>query len=352
MKRKAPAYLILYQTLRRQITEGAFSYGSRLPSKRSLSANYDLSLVTVEHALELLEEEGYIEAKERSGMYIIYRHDAVLPVHEEEPLPADNDISLSQDTFPFSTLAHTIRRVLSEHQEEILVRSPSEGLLQLRTALAAHLFTGRNISVSPDQIIIGSGAEYLYGLLAVLLGRDRVFGIEDPSYEIIEKVYLSNDIPIEKLKLGKNGIMRSELQKTSASVLHITPYHSWPTGISADASKRREYLSWAAARDAVLIEDDYDSEFTLSGKPADTLFAMADQEKVIYLSTFSRTIAPSIRIGFMILPKSLLPEFRKKAGFYSCSVSTFSQLILYELLRSGDYERHLNRIRRSRRRSR
>ncbi len=351
MKPGKPAYLRLYQTLREQITEGAFPYGLRFPSKRSLAAQYDLSLVTVEHAIELLEEEGYIETRQRSGIFVTYRRDTVLAVHEEEPFLPEGSPSLSDDTFPFGVLARTIRRVLSDYQEEILVKSPSFGLPQLRSALAAHLLAGRGVSVSPDQIIIGSGAEYLYGLIAALLGRDRIFGVEDPSYEIIQKVYIANGITIDRLKLGKNGILQSELQRTSASVLHITPYHSWPTGITADASKRQEYISWAEERNAILIEDDYDSEFTLSGKPADTLFAMGDRERIIYLSTFSRTIAPSIRIGFMILPKSLLSEFKEKAGFYSCSVSTFSQLILYELLRNGDYERHLNRIRRSRRRS-
>ncbi len=353
MKSRKPAYLTLYQTLRQRITDGAFPYGSRFPSKRSLAAQYDLSLVTVEHAIELLDEEGYIETRERTGIFVTYRKDSMVPVHEEEESFFRNaGTDVSEDAFPFSVLARTIRRVLSEYQEEILIKSPSSGLPQLRSAIAAHLLAGRGISVRPEQIIIGSGAEYLYGMLVNILGRDRIFGIEEPSYEIIRKVYQASGITTEPLKMGRNGIMSSELNRSNASVLHITPYHSWPTGITADASKRREYLAWAAARNAVLIEDDYDSEFTLSGKPADTLFGTSEYDQVIYISTFSRTIAPSIRIGFMILPESLLTAFHKKAGFYSCPVSTFSQLILYELLRNGDYERHLNRIRRGRRRRR
>ena len=353
MKSRKPAYLTLYQTLRQRITDGAFPYGSRFPSKRSLAAQYDLSLVTVEHAIELLDEEGYIETRERSGIFVTYRKDTMIEVHEEEEsFSAGAESELSDDGFPFSVLARTIRKVLSEYQEEILIKSPSAGLPQLRSAIAAHLMAGRGIAVLPEQIIIGSGAEYLYGMLVNILGRDRIFGIEEPSYEIIRKVYQASGVTAEPLKMGRNGIMSSELNRSKASVLHITPYHSWPTGITADASKRQEYLAWAAERNAVLIEDDYDSEFTLSGKPADTLFGTADYDQVIYLSTFSRTIASSIRIGFMILPESLLSDYRKKAGFYSCPVSTFSQLILYELLRNGDYERHLNRIRRGRRRRR
>ena len=352
MKKKKPAYLDIYQTLRNTITEGVYPYGTKLPSKRSLSSQFNLSLVTIEHALELLNEEGYIEPKERAGLFVTYRSDTVLNVQEEIDSEFSLPTDVPDDSFPFSVLARTIRRVLSEYQEEILIKSPSHGLPLLQGAIANHLLTSRGIHVQPEQILIGSGAEYLYGLIVTMLGRDKVYGVEDPSYETILKMYEANGVTVEKLKLGSNGIRSGELERSTADVLHITPFHSWPTGITADASKRREYLRWAEKRNAVLIEDDYDNEFTLSGKPADTLFGMEPDHHVIYLSTFSKTIAPSVRIGYMILPKERLEDFEKKAGFYSCTVSTFSQLILYELIHSGDYERQINRIRRRRRRSR
>lgn len=349
MERKKPAYLELYQVLRTAITDGTYPYGSKLPSKRSLSSQYRLSLVTIEHALELLNEEGYIEPKERAGLFVSYRSDTVLPVTEELDAISSVPEKLPEDSFPFSVIARTIRRVLSEYQEDILIKSPPHGHPLLQNAIASHLAKSRGIHVRPEQILIGSGSEYLYGLLVVLLGRDRLYGVEDPSYETIQNVYRSNGVELDLLKLGSNGIRSEELKRTNADILHITPYHSWPTGISADASKRREYLAWATERDRILIEDDYDSEFTLSGKPADTLFGLEPDHHVIYLSTFSRTIAPAVRIGYMILPMDWLAGFEEKAGFYSCSVSTFSQLLLYELIHSGDYERHLNRIRRNRR---
>ncbi|MBR4455614.1 MAG: PLP-dependent aminotransferase family protein [Solobacterium sp.] len=352
MKRKIPAYLELYQTLRQMITDGAYTFGQRFPSKRSLSAAYSLSLVTVEHAIDLLEEEGYIETRERAGIFVSYCPDTIGSVQEEEPIPHLFSELPSDDAFPYSVIARTIRHVLSEYQEDIMIKSPSSGLPALQNAIASHLLAGRGINVSADQIIIGSGAEYLYGMLVMILGRDKTYGIEDPSYDVIQRIYQANGAALEKLKLGKNGILSHELNSSSADVLHITPFHSYPTGITANVSKRREYIAWADRRNAYLIEDDYDSEFTLSGKPADTLFALADRNNVIYISTFSRTIAPSIRIGFMILPENLLENYRKKAGFFSCPVSTFSQLVLYELIRSGDYERHLNRIRRVRRKIR
>ncbi|MBR3346122.1 MAG: PLP-dependent aminotransferase family protein [Solobacterium sp.] len=350
MKKKIPAYLELYQQLRNAITDGTYPYGSKLPSKRSISSQYRLSLVTIEHALELLNEEGYIEPKERAGLFVSYRSDTVLPVTEELDAVYTIPEKLPEDSFPFSVIARTIRRVVSEYQEEILVKSPPHGHPLLQNAIATHLAMSRGIHVKPEQILIGSGSEYLYGLLVVLLGRDLLYGVEDPSYETIQNVYRSNGVELDLLKLGNNGIRSEELKRTKADVLHITPFHSWPTGITADASKRREYLDWAVNHDRILIEDDYDSEFTLSGKPADTLFAMEPDYHVIYLNTFSRTIAPSVRIGYMLLPMKWLNVFEEKAGFYSCSVSTFSQLLLYELIHSGDYERHINRIRRNRRR--
>ena len=352
MRKKKPAYLDIYQTLRNAISEGVYPSGTKLPSKRSLSSQFNLSLVTIEHALELLNEEGYIEPKERAGLFVTYRSDSVLNVQEEIDSEFSFPTDVPEDSFPFSVLARTIRRVLSEYQEEILIKSPPHGLPLLQGAIANHLLTSRGIHVQPEQILIGSGAEYLYGLIVMMLGRDKVYGVEDPSYETILKMYEANGVTVEKLKLGSNGIRSGELERSTADVLHITPFHSWPTGITADASKRREYLRWAEKRNAILIEDDYDSEFTLSGKPADTLFGMEPDHHVIYLSTFSKTIAPSVRIGYMILPKDRLEDFEKKAGFYSCTVSTFSQLILYELIHSGDYERQINRIRRRRRRSR
>jgi len=350
MKNNKPAYLKLYEQLRTAIIDGVFPYETRLPSKRTLASEFDLSLITVEHALALLEEEGYIEPKERSGSFVSYRREDVLPVNEEHFLnPVE--YTAPKSSFPYSVISRTIRRVLSDYQEEILKKSPPCGLLMLQEAIASYLFTSRGISVSPRQIIIGSGAEYLYGLIVQTLGRNLTYGIENPSYQTIRRIYEANDVKIDLLKLGNNGILSGELKRTRADVLHITPFRSFPTGISADASKRREYIAWARKRKAMIIEDDYDSEFTLSGKPADTLLALSNGDCVIYLSTFSTTIAPSIRIGYMILPVHLLSAFEEKAGFYSCTVSTFSQLILYELISSGDYARNVNRMRRERRRN-
>ena len=239
-----------------------------------------------------------------------------------------------------------MRRVLTKHGELILEKSPNIGMAELRNAISRYLLRSRGINASPEQIVIGSGSEYLYGIVTAILGRDRIYGIENPSYEKIEKVYRASGVRCELLPLAKNGIKSSALAETSASVLHITPYRSFPSGVTASLIKRREYLKWASEYDRFIVEDDFESEFTLSKKPEETIFSLSEKENVIYLNTFSKTISPSIRMGYMVLPKSLISAYHEKAGFYSCSVPVFEQYVLAELINSGDFERHINRVRR------
>ena len=232
--------------------------------------------------------------------------------------------------------------------EKILSRSPNKGQPEFRRAIAEYLARSRDIMVDEDQILIGAGAEYLYGLTVQALRRNVLYGLEDPSYEKIEQVYLANGAKIEKLKMGVEGIETEALQKSNAQVLHVTPYNSYPSGVTASASKRREYIKWASKRNGILIEDDFDSEFTLLSKAEDTLFSLAP-DSVIYMNTFSRTIAPSMRVGYMVIPKRLTEKFERNIGFYSCTVPVFDQLVLAEFISNGSFERHINRIRRKKR---
>ena len=228
---------------------------------------------------------------------------------------------------------------------------PDLGLLSLRTAISEHLGRYRNVLVSPEQIIIGSGAEYLYSVIVQILGRDRVYAVENPSYDMIRQVYLSQGVIVDPLKLGPDGIETLALNETEASVLHVTPFRSYPSLVTASASKRREYIRWAQERSGYIVEDDYDSEFSPSSKAEDTLFSLPPQGRVIYVNSFSRTVAPSIRTGFMVLPPELLPVYHERAGFCSCSVPVMEQVLLEELLTSGDFVRHINHVRRERRKS-
>ena len=345
---KRPVYLQLYSQLRDDIVNGIYAYNSKLPSKRVLASETGVSTITVEHAYSLLCDEGYAEGRARSGYVVIFRQgDGFASSTRSEPSyhSAYSDERSSPD-FPMSVLSKTMRRVLTDHGDLLLEKSPNLGCTELREAIRRYLVRNRGISVDTDQIVIGSGSEYLYGLIVKLLGRNHVFAIESPSYKMIEQVYRATEIKYELLKLTPSGIDSKALAETDADILHTTPYRSYPSGVTATASKRHEYVYWASERGRYIIEDDFESEFSVSSKPTETLFALSENDNVIYLNTFSKTVSPSLRVGYMVLPKHLVEVYREKLGFYSCTVPTFVQYVLAEIIDNGDFERHINRVRR------
>ena len=413
---KRPAYLKIYEALRDDITSGAYALGERVPSKRTMAEQTDTSVITVEHAYNLLIDEGYIVARERSGFFVCYRSEDAFPVGdapdnaddwqadgvtpafsaattdmryrstpgasvdttdgrqaedstsrlssasaggtmisalaEAEVVPATDQYEAAAAELSFAGFARTMRRVLSEYAEECMQRSPNEGTLYFRESIARYLQRSRGIHVDVSQIIVGAGSEYLYSLIVQMLGRERVYALEDPSYEKIRRVYEANGAHCELLKLGHHGIHSSELRRSDAGVLHVTPFDSYPSGVTATAGKRQEYISWAKQRQAMIIEDDYASEFSPSTKSEDTLFSLAPEETVIYMNTFTKTISPAIRTGYMLLPKKRATELKAKISFYSCTVPTYDQYVLAEYLNSGAFERYINRVRRKRRQER
>jgi len=348
-----PAYLQLYKQVRDDIVKGIYPSGSKLPSKRTIADDVGVSTVTIEHAYALLCDEGYIEARERSGYFVSFQIDdgfASSASEERHPIHHTHHHEGSATVeFPFSVLTKTMRKVISDLGESILDRSPNTGCTELCEAISCYLARSRGIHAGPEQIIIGSGSEYLYNLIVGLLGRNKVFAIETTSYKKIELVYCSSGVHLKKLPLGHDGIDSASLRACKADVLHISPYRSYPTGVTASASKRHEYLRWAQQGERYIIEDDFESEFSVSRKPEETLFSHSPQDNVIYMNTFSMTISPSFRVGYMVLPNHLVPEFEDKLGFYSCTVPTYIQFVLAELIANGDFERHINRVRRAKR---
>ena len=346
-KSKQKAYMQLYEQFKADIIKSVYKYGDKLPSKRILAEETLTSVITVEHAYNILCDEGYIEARERRGYFVIYQKDDFMPAaeHEVHDIATVHNQYYSDD-FPFSSFAKTMRNVISKYGEEILIKAPNPGCTELREAIADYIARSKGINVSYNQIVIGSGAEYLYGLIVQFLGQDRIYALENPSYEKIHSVYSANGAKCDLLKLGKDGILTSQLEKTEATVLHITPFRSFPSGVTASASKRNEYIRWAIERNAVIIEDDFNSEFTVSTKHEDTVFSLEPSHSVIYLNSFSKTIAPSMRIGYMVLPRQLVKPFFDKLGFYSCTVPVFEQYVIAEFIRNGCFERHINRTRR------
>jgi GntR family transcriptional regulator/MocR family aminotransferase len=345
-------YLSIYEQVREDIIEGRYRSGLKLPSKRVMAERNGVSVITVEHAYELLAEEGYISPREKSGYFVIYddkdmftpstSHTTPIPIPEEP----DNKKRIESLDFSYPLYAKTVRRVLSEYGPYVMERSPFKGLVALRSAICEYLGRSRRMFVTPQQIIVGAGAEYLYGLIVQTFGRDISYGIESPSYQKIAKVYESGGARLEMLRLQRDGIDSKDLWAGTMNILHITPYRSFPSGVSASASKKREYLKWSLQRDAYIVEDDFESEFTLSRKAEETLFSIDKNGRVIYVNTFTRTIGSFVRCAYMVIPDELVEVFEDKAGFHECPVPTLDQLVLAELIESGDFERHINRVRR------
>lgn len=345
MKKKK--YSELYRSIKEKILSGEYVSGQKLPSKRVISDLFGCSVITAEKAYAMLADEGYIVPKERSGYFVQQldfpysgpRKDAFGEIHH---LPEDK--SDASDTFEYSLWFKTVRRVISDYGERLFMKSPGMGCAILRNAISDYLLRYRGMVASPERIVIGSGAEQLYETLVKLLGRSKVFAIENPSYSQIEAVYRAWGVKLKKLRLSADGIDSKILNSEKFDVLHVTPFRSYPTGITVSVAKRYEYL--AAAKGKYIVEDDFNSEFFTPGNPVESLYSLDKNGVVIYINTFSKSISPSVRLGYMILPDRLCDEYREKLGMFSCSVPVFDQYVLAEFISSGNFERHLNKMRR------
>lgn len=354
-----PLYEKLYNCIKQDILLGNLSKDEKLPSKRTLAKNLGISIITVENAYEQLIAEGYVYALPKKGYYVEKVYDLRLtqtakkkevdihtPKKNEDYLFDFSSNKISADNFPFSTWAKLMRETISMRERELLDVSPCGGVYELRKAIADHLESFRAMPVHPDQIIVGAGTEYLYGLLIKLLGKDQVYCVENPGYKKISQVYNGNDAKCIPVPLDEQGMRPDALAKSGAQIAHISPTHHFPTGITMPISRRHEILSWAGeADDRYIIEDDYDSEFRLNGKPMPSLFSIDSCGKVIYINTFSKSLTSTIRIGYMVLPEKLANEFYEKLSFYSCTVSTFEQYTLSQFISRGYFEKHINRMR-------
>ena len=344
-------YFKIYKDIKNKILSEEYRAGEKLPSKRITADWYGCSVITVETAYGMLADEGYIESKERSG-YFVCKIDALFDETKSdytdiEYLDEDIKSEDSQD-FEYSLWFKTIRKVISEKGEALFVKSPNMGCAVLRNAIFDYLHRHRGMVAKPQNIIIGSGAEQLYETVVKILGRDKLYGIEDPSYSRIQAVYIGAGAKIQKLKMGADGIESDALQNCNADVLHATPFKSYPTDITTSILKKYEYLRWAGDN-KYIVEDDFNSEFFKPGQPVETLYSLDKKGRVIYINTFSKSLSPSMRIGYMILPDDLLTVYKKRLGDFSCSVPVIDQYVLAEYISSGNFERHLNRIRRKRR---
>ena len=360
---EGPLYTRLYQHIKRDISNGTLTPGEKLPSRRALAENMGVSTVTVDNAYGQLLEEGYIYALPKKGYFVSQISGSIIFPEVKGKKKSSSKLNFKKktrnnitfdfssnkpdaDSFPFSVWAKLTREAVSGHSDELLKVSDYSGIYELRSAIAAHLSSFRGMSVDPDQIIVGAGTEYLYGLLIKLLGKDKKYCIENPGYKKISQIYETEGVSYYLGSMDEYGLLVSELDRSGADIAHISPTHHFPTGITMPVPRRLELLSWASKDSSrYIIEDDYDSEFRHKGTPIPPLMTMDSFDKVIYINTFSKSLASTIRIAYMVLPPHLAQLFYDKLSFYSCTVSTFDQFTLASFIEKGYFEKHINRMR-------
>ena len=352
-----PLYEALYRCIREDIRQGRLAAGDRLPSKRALAENLEVSKITVEGAYAALLSEGYIRSVEKVGYFV---EDGWEQGTKADPKPTKNDIFPNTDKkpttnhiidltangsprFPFSTWSRLQRQVMLDMGEELLKSLPNQGVPALREAIARHLRQFRGMEVSARNIIIGAGTDFLYNLLIQLLGREKCYAVEEPGYNKIRMIYAAGGVRCIGVPMDGQGVLPEAL--ADAQVLHISPSHHYPTGIITSPGRRKALLSWVnQGPQRWIIEDDYDTEFRFRAHPMAAMQTQ-DPERVIYMNTFSKTLAASIRISYMVLPPALMERFQKTLGFYSCTVASFEQYTLARFLEQGYFEKHINRMR-------
>ena len=344
-----PLYEALYRCIREDILSGALTTGEKLPSKRALAVNLEVSKITVEAAYNQLLSEGYIRSQEKVG-YFVEKMERQSPlsgqIHTAEapaPDPALDLTGAGTVRFPFSVWARLQREVVLDYGEQLLLPMPNQGIPELRQAISQHLAAFRGLHAPPENILVGAGTDFLYNILIQLLGRELIYAVEEPGYGKIRKIYAAGGVRCVSAELDSAGVRPDSLG--DARVLHISPSHHFPTGLVTPVSRRWELLDWAGKTDSYIIEDDYDSEFRFDAHPMPAMQSLDREGRVIYMNSFSKTLAPSIRISYMVLPGELMDQFRRKLGFYGCTVPSFEQYTLARFLSRGHFEKHINRMR-------
>lgn len=353
-----PLYEQLYNYLKSEIQLGNFKPNSKLPSKRKLAIYLQISQNTIETAYQQLVAEGYIRSKAKVGFFVCDLSE-IIKVNKEQK---QSDVKKNKnresfiyqfsasrvdlENFPYKLWKKLSKNILDEDNKKILQLDHSQGDYNLRESISNYLHYSRGVKSTPEQIVVGAGTEYLIQLIIQMLGRDNKYGMESPGYFKIYRICKNFGININGIEMDSEGVDINELEKSLVNILHITPSHQFPLGIIMPINRRINLLNWAnKGKNRYIIEDDYDSEFRFSGKPIPALQGLDRNGKVIYLGTFSKSLAPSIRIGYMVLPEELLEIYRKRFSFYACTVSRLEQQTLNSFILEGHFERHLNKMR-------
>lgn len=371
---KAPLYEKIYEYIKNEIVDGKISKGEKLPSTRLLAKNLSVSRSTVELAYDQLLAEGYIEAEPYRG-YFVCDVEALYQLeqqnHMQEKLQAGQDwqpgwkteikhgagsakqkeidfspYTIDTQNFPYNVWRKLHKNVLLDDREEILLSGDGQGDHELRMAIADYLHQARGVNCVAEQIIIGAGNEYLELLLAQVLGEKKTVLMDDPTYLQAYRTFSNMGYLVKNIPAEQGSMPIEAVRRENADILYVMPSHQFPLGTVMPLKQRLELLKWASEKEGrYLIEDDHDSEYRYKGKPIPSLQSIDHEEKVIYLGTFSKSIAPSLRISYMVLPQHLLKNYQSYCGFYSTTVSKIQQEVLCGFIRGGYFGRHLNKMR-------
>lgn len=352
-----PLYIQITRHLKQQIRTGALPAHAKLPSKRSLAGHLGVSVTTVESAYSQLVSEGFVESRPKRGFFVC-EIEPLLPAAAEPAQPAAKADGAAEplvdfspggiDTrhFPYTTWRRLLRACFDEADATLLQNAPAQGLFSLRESIAQYLAQARGVRCQARQIVIGAGTEHLLQILSYMLDSSWTIALENPVYNKAYHMFSRMGHSVLPLYVDEKGLPVSPLGALSHTAVYTTPSHQFPLGVSMPISRRVQLLNWAkSAPDRYIIEDDYDSEFRYDAKPLPSLQSIDDHGRVIYLGTFSKSIAPSLRIGYMVLPEALLPLYQAQYAQFSCAVSRFEQQVLDAFLRQGAFETHLNRMR-------
>ena len=347
----------LYAFLKAEIMQGNLAKNEKVPSKRKLSMHLKCSINTVQGAYNQLVDEGYLVAKEKSGYFVAELEGildlAALPRKALEDAQVSTGYSydfsyhgVDLEQFPFRIWRRLSREAINENDKDLLVLGDPKGFLGLRSSIARYLHQSRGVVCSPRQIIVSSRTEFLLQLLIQLLDSSTVYGIENPGYEKLSFLFKGNRAQFKSLPLDEQGLRPDRLEQEKVDVVCVTPSHQFPTGCIMPVKRRLQLLAWASEKSGrYIVEDDYDSEFRYSGKPIPSLQGLDQAGRVIYMGAFSKSLSPSLRISYMVMPEGLVDSFDTTLGFYNCPVPTIAQKTLKEFMDKGHFERHLNRMR-------
>lgn len=354
---KTPLYEQIYEYIKLNIQNGKISYGEKLPSTRALSKHLAVSRSTVELAYEQLLSEGYIESEPCRGFFVAQIEELYhlkkekelqrTPVKAKEKYDCDftpNGVDLN--SFPYEVWRKLSREVLLDDRTELFKSGDPKGEYGFRSAICHYLYQARGVTCTPEQIIVGAGSDYILMLLGMLLGKNHRIAFEDPAYKQAYRMMKSLGYETVPVSLDHCGMEVDKLKESGADIAYVTPSHQYPTGIVMPLKRRIELLKWSSLEeDRYIIEDDYDSEFRYKGKPIPALQGYDKNEKVIYLGTFSKSIAPAIRMSYMVLPNPLLKQYEERFGHVHSTVSKVDQMIVQKFIEEGYFERHLNKTR-------